>query len=90
MGSLRQRLAAVVDARDSTITFLDGHDDALMGMVIDESLEFYNAVYDQERLIKKLMMGGMDLSGALEFFEYNIEGAQFDGSSPIYVETWKA
>lgn len=90
---LRRRLTEVIDARDSTIRFLDGHDSALLGMFIDESGEWYNAVYSIELIINNLRSPGMCVptmteAEATEFFCHNIEGSKFSGSCPLYVETW--
>lgn len=85
---LRQKLTLVMDARESSIRFLDGHDDALLGMVEDEDEPYYNAVYSCERILGQLRMDGMTEGEAFEFFEYNIRGSKFTGSNPIYVETW--
>lgn len=85
---LRRRLAEVIDARDSTIRFLDGHDAALLGMVLDGDGEWHNAIYSIELIIRHLRSGGMTEEEAYEFFDYNIAGAKFSGSNPIYAETW--
>lgn len=86
--TLRQKLTDVMDARESTIRFIDGHDDALLGMVEDEYEPYYHAVYSCERILGQLRMDGMTEGEAFEFFEHNIRGSKFSGSSPIYVETW--
>lgn len=43
-------------------------------------------VYVRAAIIEALMLrDGMDEEGAIEFFEYNIEGAKFSHRSPVFL-----
>jgi len=66
-----RRQACVDAAAGEPLMFIDGHDDAIIGLAdVDGEAR---VVYDNETIVRKLMRrDGMDREGALEFFEYNI------------------
>lgn len=81
----KRRLACVAIAGDDEkLVFAEGHDDALLGVAFVEGEP--RAVYDQAAIVRELMRrDGMDRTGALEFFEYNIAGAYFGARSPVFL-----
>jgi len=75
-----------VDAADGEpLMFVDGHDDAIVGVAeVDGEAR---VVYDDEAIIRKLMRrDGMDREGALEFFEYNMAGCGGEGR-PVFMQS---
>lgn len=69
---------------DETLVFLDGHDDAILGLAEVEGEQ--RVVYDHGAVIQRLIRrDGMDVEGAEEFFDYNIEGCKVSPSAPIFL-----
>jgi len=53
---------------------MDGYDDCIIGICNRFGMESI-VLYDQEKVIEKLMQDGMTCEEALEFFEYNQLGS---------------
>lgn len=69
-------------AGDDMLVFIEGHDDAIMGLAEVEGGQ--RVVYDRSAIVRRLMRrDGMDEDGAEEFFEYNIDGSKLSFSPPI-------
>lgn len=68
-----RRQACLELADGEPLMFVDGHDEAILGMAeIDGEPR---VVYDLGEIVHALMRrDGMDRVGAVEFFEYNIAG----------------
>jgi hypothetical protein len=72
---------------------IDGHDDAIVGQACiwtNQSKE-HVLVYSGERIVKGLMeRDGMSMEEAIEYIDFNIEGAYMGPGTPIimweYVE----
>ncbi len=81
----KRRLACVAIAGDEEkLVFAEGHDDALLGVAFIDGEP--RAVYDQAAIVRELMRrDGMDRTGALEFFEYNIVGAHVGENGPVFM-----
>lgn len=71
-------------AGEDSLVFADGYDAALIGVGCHDGVSI--AVYDQNGVIDVLRQrDGMTLEDAVEFFEYNIQGARFGDNMPIFV-----
>ena len=69
-------------ASDETI-MLDGFDDCIISVV--ESFHGRHIVYNQQRVIKKLMeRDEMSYEEALEFYGYNIIGGYYGELGPMF------
>lgn len=67
---------------DPTILIADGYDDCIIGLTFrDDELV---ALYSAERILGKLAQDMTDIE-ALEYFEYNIEGAYMGVKTPKYI-----
>lgn len=76
-----RRQACVDAAGGEPLMFIDGHDDAIVGVAELDGEP--RVVYDNETIIRKLMRrDGMDREGALEFFEYNIASLRLGPRPP--------
>ena len=72
-------------AGDDALVFIEGHDDAIVGLAEVEGEP--RVVYDRCAIVQCLMRrDGMDEDGAEEFFEYNIEGCKVSPSPPIFLK----
>ena len=58
----------------------DGYDDAIIGVSTKKIV-----IYSIPKILEILVKDGMDEDEALEFFEYNIEGAYVSEKTPIYM-----
>jgi len=67
---------------DEEILKADGFDDAVIG--IDESS--MRLIYSVEKCIEILMKQGMDMTEAVEYFEYNVSGSYVGEKTPIWCE----
>jgi hypothetical protein len=65
--------------------YLDGHDSDIAGVLLGNlSL----VVYDFDAVLETLMQrDGMDMTGAREWFSYNILGSSTEPDSPVYLVT---
>jgi hypothetical protein len=67
---------------DPTILIADGFDDCIIGLTFrDDELV---ALYSIDRILKKLEQDMSDID-ALEFFEFNIDGAYMGVKTPKYI-----
>jgi len=67
---------------DPTILIADGYDDCIIGLTFrDDELV---ALYSADRILEKLAQDMTDIE-ALEYFEYNIEGAYMGVKTPKYI-----
>jgi hypothetical protein len=79
-----KRQACLEGAEGEPLVFVDGHDDAILGLAEVEGEP--RVVYDRGAIVRGLMRrDGMDEEGAVEFFEYNIEGSKLSPLSPIFL-----
>jgi hypothetical protein len=67
---------------DEEILKADGFDDAVIG--IDESS--MRLIYSVEKCIEILMKQGMNITEAVEYFEYNVSGSYVGEKTPIWCE----
>jgi hypothetical protein len=66
---------------DEEFLIADGFDDAIIG--VDENNS--RIVYDIDEVINILIMEGMDVNEAIEFYEYNISGAYVGEKTPVFM-----
>lgn len=86
--SPRQACLDLASDDDANLAFLDGHDDAILGVV--EHNGFCAVVYDVKKIVRKLRRrDGMSTDEALEFFAYNIAGAQLGEGTPLFLASIK-
>lgn len=64
--------------------FVDGHDDAIIGVANRFGMPPV-AAYDYEAIIKKLVAGGCPREEAEEYFEVNIVGAWMGEDTPVFI-----
>jgi hypothetical protein len=72
---------------DETFLKADGFDDAIIGITYDKENGGYRLVYSKSKCIKVLMeRDKMSYEIALEYFDYNVEGAYVGKETPIWVD----
>jgi hypothetical protein len=68
--------------QDEEILKADGFDEAVIG--IDENS--MRLIYSVEKCIDILMKQGMDMTEAVEYFEFNVSGSYVGDKTPIWCE----
>ena len=78
----KQELFDLLEAENCLLA--DGYQDALIGI----GYQFTNAVavYDRNKVLEILMADGLDYTDALEWFEFNIQGAYVGEKTPVFIE----
>ena len=72
---------------DSEMLVADGLDEAILGVAHQCGSDPVVA-YDISKIIKILMeRDGMDKTEAIEFYQFNIEGAYMGNRTPYYIDT---
>ena len=66
--------------------FVDGHDNAIIGVTESAGNRPTLLVYSTAMVIKNLMEDGMDEEEATEFFQYNISGSWMGKYTPLFVD----
>ena len=67
---------------DEEILIADGFDDAVIG-IEENSMRL---IYSVEKCINILMEQGMDMTEAVEYFEFNVSGSYVGEKTPIWCE----
>ena len=68
--------------QDEEILKADGFDEAVIG--IEESS--MRLIYSVEKCINILMKQGMDMTEAVEYFDFNVSGAYVGEKTPIWCD----
>jgi hypothetical protein len=72
---------------DEELLSADGFEDAVIGVAYDKATSTYRVVYSRTKCIEVLMTrDGMEYEDAVEFFDFNVEGAYMGDETPIYVD----
>ena len=69
---------------DCGFTKMDGYDDCIVGFV-ERFGQPDILCYDKEKILMKLMEGGMSDEEAIEWFEYNQPGAWVGNTTPCFI-----
>jgi len=67
---------------DEEILIADGFDSAVLG--IDENS--MRLIYSVEKCLKILMDQGMDMTEAVEYFDFNVSGSYMGEKTPIWCD----
>jgi len=67
---------------DEEILIADGFDDAVIG-IEENSMRL---IYSVEKCINILMEQGMDMTEAVEYFDFNVSGAYVGEKTPIWCD----
>ena len=82
MDSLENIKESIAQANEEAV-LADGFEDALVGYV--EVFGKTIALYDKEKCLQILMKRDkMDRDGALDFFEFNVQGSYVGESTPAF------
>ncbi len=68
--------------QDEEILKADGFDDAVIG--IDTGT--MRLIYSVTRCVEILMVGGMDMNDAIEYFDFNVRGSYVGEKTPIWCD----
>ena len=68
--------------QDEEILKADGFDDAVIG--IDTGT--MRLIYSVTRCVEILIVGGMDMNEAIEYFDFNVRGSYVGEKTPIWCD----
>ena len=68
------------------LTIMDGYDDCILGVAERFGQPPY-IVYDYHKVIHKLMLEGMSMEEAYEWYDYNMIGAYVGESTPAFIKS---
>jgi len=68
--------------QDEDILKADGFDDAVIG--IDTGT--MRLIYSVTRCVEILIVGGMDMNDAIEYFDFNVRGSYVGEKTPIWCD----
>ena len=72
---------------DTELLQADGFDDAILGVVFDSMCAVHRLAYSRCKCLEILMKrDGMTEEEAVEFFDFNVEGAYMGEKTPIWVD----
>jgi hypothetical protein len=77
-------LKELLEKIDPELLYADGFDDCILGMTFRDSTPV--VLYSSSRIIQSLSKD-MPEEEAIEYFEFNINGAYVGERTPMYVET---
>jgi hypothetical protein len=80
----QQACLELIDDDGSDLLFVNGHDDAIIGIVERDGIPL--VVYDTSKIINLLRTRDrMSRDEAEEFFEYNVAGAWMGEQTPLFL-----
>lgn len=68
--------------QDEDILKADGFDDAVIGIDIGTM----RLIYSVTRCVEILIVGGMDMNDAIEYFDFNVRGSYVGEKTPIWCD----
>ena len=81
----REAVFNALESRGLKAVLLCGYDDAIIGL-LDTDVGGASICYDTAKILKALVKTGMNYDEAVEFFEFNIEGAKFSDGNPTFID----
>lgn len=79
-----QKIKKIIEIHPE-VKFMDGYDDCVIGICKRSGMDSV-VLYDQEKVLKKLMKDNMTYEEALDFFEYNQLGAWVGNYTPAFAD----
>ena len=68
--------------QDEDILKADGFDDAVIGIYT----QTMRLIYSVTRCVEILVLGGMDVDEAIEYFDFNVKGSYVGEKTPIWCD----
>ena len=68
--------------QDEDILKADGFDDAVIGI----DTQTMRLIYSVTRCVEILVLGGMDVDEAIEYFDFNVKGSYVGEKTPIWCD----
>ena len=82
----REAIKMALEDRGLTAVLIDGFDSCIIGTT-DLPDGGTSVCYDTAKIIRELRKQGMTHQEAIEYFDFNIEGAKFSGGNPTFIDT---
>lgn len=88
--SIDNKIRESLAEQEPNLLFLDGFDDAIVGLCSGIRLEHTICVaYNTNKIIKILCSEGMSEEDAWDHYHFNIEGAYVGKHTPVFISTWE-
>lgn len=78
----REQIAAEAEQGEFTVVFMDGFDDAIVGLVSRFGMETPVVLYDRKKMVDILVAQGSSQDDADEYISFNIESAWVGEQTP--------
>jgi hypothetical protein len=82
---MREEIEEAYGLEYPEMLFLDGHDEAIIGVRVGAH-DNPVVAYSVEKILENLISQGMDVHEAREFYEFNIDGAFVGNYTPLLVD----
>lgn len=86
--TLREKITEDAEEQDYEVLFMDGFDDAIVGLVTRFGMDSPVVLYDRAKMVEVLVNQGMVEEEADEYISYNCEGAWVGEQSPFFLLTF--
>jgi len=85
MMNTREGVNNMLESCEQESLFEDGFDSAIIGLSQDGHLGSFRVCYSVSKCYDALMADGMTEEEAVDYFEYNVLGANVGPTTPIFV-----
>lgn len=82
--TIRERVEQIVLEENPNALFLDGFDDAIVGIV--RRINLCLVAYNGKKCIEILMEQGMEYEDACDYFTFNVSGSYVGEHTPVFIE----
>jgi hypothetical protein len=86
MPTMREKIDKFADLNGVEILTADGFDDAIVGLGVQASVNYF-VIYSYEKCLELLEKQGLSYEDAVEHLEFNVLGAYVGPGTPIFLET---
>lgn len=81
----RAEITEAAELGGFTVLFMDGFDDAIVGLVNRFGMESPVVLYDWAKMVDILVKGGMEAGDAHEYISFNCAGAWVGEETPAFL-----
>ena len=83
----REQITKAATQGEFTVAFMDGFDDAIVGLVTRFGMETPVVLYDRKKMVEILVAQGSSEDDADEYISFNIESAWVGEQTPALLLT---
>lgn len=83
--TMREKITEAASQGEFTVVFMDGFDDAIVGLVSRFGLESPVVLYARKKMVEILVAQGSSEDDADEYISFNIESAWVGEQTPAFL-----